>query len=39
VEQRLEQVLRLALGFTSLGAQSLEFVDGAPFVESSLKHE
>jgi hypothetical protein len=33
VQQRLEEVLRLALGFALLGAQPLELVDG------SLKHE
>jgi len=29
LQQRLEQVLRLALGFALLGAQPLEFVDSA----------
>jgi hypothetical protein len=29
VEQGLEQVLRLALGFALLGAQALEFVEPA----------
>jgi len=39
VEEGLEEVFDLALGFALPGAQSLEFMDGAPFVESCLKHE
>ena len=39
MQQRLKEMLRLALGFALLGAQPLEFADGALFIESGLKHE
>jgi hypothetical protein len=39
MKQCLEEVLGLALGFALPSVQPLEFVDGALFIESSLKHE
>jgi hypothetical protein len=36
VQQRLEQMLRLALGFALLGAQPLESVDTHTVVKSGL---
>ena len=39
MEEGLEEVLRLALCLALLGAQPLEFVDDALFVESGLEHE